>query len=171
MTAAGCPSPTLAFSSLNGKRVRPRLDAESAASDKHSHFHSDLCINGERCHGSLRLCHAAVTEHSAVFYSAPGAAARRLGLIRGPGSAGVVPVLRPDSSSCFQQISSWRDPCEAKPCENEAPCHSMEQDFYCACPEGFEGKRCERLRESCRSPPCQGDPPPKHTPSPLMALR
>lgn len=33
----------------------------------------------------------------------------------------------------------------------------MDQDFYCACPEGFEGKTCERLKDDCRTAPCQGD--------------
>lgn len=64
------------------------------------------------------------------------------------------------SSSRLAQIPSWSDPCEPDPCENEATCHSMEQDFYCACPEGYEGKTCEQLRERCESAPCQGDPGP-----------
>ncbi|KAF3850134.1 hypothetical protein F7725_019853 [Dissostichus mawsoni] len=54
-------------------------------------------------------------------------------------------------------ISGWTpsDACDPNPCENEAQCHSMEQDFYCACPEGFEGKTCERLKENCQTAPCQ----------------
>uniref|UniRef100_A0A3B3H9I7 EGF-like domain-containing protein n=1 Tax=Oryzias latipes TaxID=8090 RepID=A0A3B3H9I7_ORYLA len=37
----------------------------------------------------------------------------------------------------FPQISSWlpSDACDPDPCENGATCHSMDQDFYCACPE------------------------------------
>lgn len=62
-------------------------------------------------------------------------------------------------SSCFPQISSWSpsDTCDPNPCENEATCHSMDQDFYCACPEGYEGKTCEQLKENCKTTPCQGD--------------
>lgn len=33
----------------------------------------------------------------------------------------------------------------------------MYQDFYCACPEGYAGKTCGRLKEDCRARPCQGD--------------
>lgn len=67
------------------------------------------------------------------------------------------------------QMASWSDPCEPDPCENGATCHSMEQDFYCACPEGYEGKTCEQLRGSCQSAPCQGeglDPAPRGPPAP-----
>uniref|UniRef100_A0AAQ5XKJ2 Delta-like protein n=1 Tax=Amphiprion ocellaris TaxID=80972 RepID=A0AAQ5XKJ2_AMPOC len=31
----------------------------------------------------------------------------------------------------------------------------MDQDFYCACPEGYEGKTCEQLKENCQTTPCQ----------------
>lgn len=59
----------------------------------------------------------------------------------------------------FPQISSWSpsDACDPNPCQNEAKCHSMDPDFYCACPEGYEGKTCERLKENCKTTPCQGD--------------
>lgn len=60
--------------------------------------------------------------------------------------------------SSFLQISSWSSPdaCDPNPCENNAKCHSMEQDFYCACPEGYEGKTCERLKVDCKEKTCQG---------------
>uniref|UniRef100_A0A4W6FQQ5 Delta-like protein n=1 Tax=Lates calcarifer TaxID=8187 RepID=A0A4W6FQQ5_LATCA len=59
----------------------------------------------------------------------------------------------------FSQVPSWSpsDACDPNPCENDAKCHSIYQDFYCACPEGYEGKTCERLKENCQTTPCQGD--------------
>lgn len=61
--------------------------------------------------------------------------------------------------SWFPQISSWSpsDSCDPNPCKNEAMCHSMEQDFYCACPGGYEGKTCERLKDHCETAPCQSE--------------
>jgi len=51
---------------------------------------------------------------------------------------------------------SHSNPCESNPCENKASCYSLPGDFYCACPEDFEGKTCENRKDHCKTTPCQG---------------
>ncbi|KAG9344704.1 hypothetical protein JZ751_010390 [Albula glossodonta] len=45
------------------------------------------------------------------------------------------------------------NPCDPNPCQNRAPCHSLSGDYYCACPEGYEGKDCSQLKDHCRMAP------------------
>ncbi|KAL0164367.1 hypothetical protein M9458_040120, partial [Cirrhinus mrigala] len=48
------------------------------------------------------------------------------------------------------------NPCEPNPCQNMASCYSLPGDFYCACPEDYEGKTCENRKDHCKTTPCQG---------------
>ncbi|XP_069371182.1 protein jagged-2b isoform X1 [Paralichthys olivaceus] len=70
---------------------------------------------------------------------------------------GFVCECPPEFAGQLCEIPSWSpsDACDPNPCKNEAQCHSIYQDFYCACPEDYEGKTCERLKENCKTVPCQ----------------
>ena len=47
-------------------------------------------------------------------------------------------------------------PCSPNPCQNKAQCHSLMGDFYCACPDDYEGKTCSELKDHCQTNPCEG---------------
>ena len=57
-------------------------------------------------------------------------------------------------------------PCSPNPCQNKAQCHSMVGDFYCACPDEYEGKTCSELKDPCRTNPCEGRNPDLTPPEP-----
>nr|XP_023860979.1 basement membrane-specific heparan sulfate proteoglycan core protein isoform X4 [Salvelinus alpinus] len=43
-------------------------------------------------------------------------------------------------------------PCDRNPCLNGARCmHSAEYEYQCLCKDGFEGERCEVVRDTCQS--------------------
>ncbi|KAJ3606454.1 hypothetical protein NHX12_025975, partial [Muraenolepis orangiensis] len=74
------------------------------------------------------------------------------------GQRGFVCECPAEFSGELCEIPSWMpfpDPCDPNPCENQAKCHGQDQDFYCACPQGYQGKTCGQLRGRCRRPPCQ----------------
>lgn len=48
------------------------------------------------------------------------------------------------------------DYCESGPCQNGAQCFSLASDYYCKCPEDYEGKNCSQLKDHCLITPCQG---------------
>lgn len=48
------------------------------------------------------------------------------------------------------------DYCEGNPCQNGAPCFNLATDYYCKCPEDYEGKNCSHLKDHCRTTPCEG---------------
>uniref|UniRef100_A0A1I7YEK9 EGF-like domain-containing protein n=1 Tax=Steinernema glaseri TaxID=37863 RepID=A0A1I7YEK9_9BILA len=41
------------------------------------------------------------------------------------------------------------DECDPSPCEYDAPCTDLENDFNCSCPLGTDGKRCEINFDDC----------------------
>uniref|UniRef100_A0A8C2KB52 Delta-like protein n=1 Tax=Cyprinus carpio TaxID=7962 RepID=A0A8C2KB52_CYPCA len=47
------------------------------------------------------------------------------------------------------------DYCESGPCQNGAQCFSLASDYYCKCPEDYEGKNCSQLKDHCLITPCQ----------------
>lgn len=49
------------------------------------------------------------------------------------------------------------DPCSPNPCHNKAQCHSLMGDFYCSCPDDYEGKTCSELKDHCKTNQCQGN--------------
>lgn len=55
---------------------------------------------------------------------------------------------------CILQVD--HDHCSPNPCENDAPCFNTQADYYCHCPEDWEGKNCSTPRLQCNSPPCEG---------------
>lgn len=48
------------------------------------------------------------------------------------------------------------DYCSPNPCQNGAPCFNLATDYYCACPEDYEGKNCSHLKDHCRTTTCKG---------------
>lgn len=48
------------------------------------------------------------------------------------------------------------DYCEGNPCQNGAPCFNLATDYFCKCPEDYEGKNCSHLKDHCRTTPCEG---------------
>ncbi|EDO49614.1 predicted protein, partial [Nematostella vectensis] len=46
------------------------------------------------------------------------------------------------------------DNCASSPCQNGGRCESLKDDFRCACPGGFTGRRCETEQDECLSDPC-----------------
>lgn len=53
------------------------------------------------------------------------------------------------------------DYCSPNPCQNGASCFNRATDYYCACPEDYEGKNCSHLKDHCRTTTCKGTPPPQ----------
>lgn len=49
------------------------------------------------------------------------------------------------------------DPCSPNPCRNKAQCHGLMGDFYCSCPEDYEGKTCSELKDHCKTNQCEGN--------------
>ncbi|KAH1007672.1 hypothetical protein HUJ04_004878 [Dendroctonus ponderosae] len=49
------------------------------------------------------------------------------------------------------------DHCNPDPCQNGAPCFKAQNDYYCHCPEGWQGKNCSQAKIVCDSPPCESD--------------
>lgn len=47
------------------------------------------------------------------------------------------------------------DHCSPDPCQNGASCFNTQQDYYCHCPEGWQGKNCSQPRLLCDNPPCR----------------
>lgn len=50
------------------------------------------------------------------------------------------------------------DYCEPNPCQNGAQCYNRASDYFCKCPEDYEGKNCSHLKDHCRTTPCEGIP-------------
>ncbi|WKY15616.1 hypothetical protein Q1695_000808 [Nippostrongylus brasiliensis] len=48
-----------------------------------------------------------------------------------------------------------RDPCESRPCRNNASCAADGDAFLCTCQSGFAGKLCETDVNECELTPCQ----------------
>uniref|UniRef100_A0A4W5PDP5 Delta-like protein n=1 Tax=Hucho hucho TaxID=62062 RepID=A0A4W5PDP5_9TELE len=61
------------------------------------------------------------------------------------------PVQTFDKSDIVQS-----NPCSPNPCQNKAQCHSLMEDFYCACPDDYEGNTCSKLKDHCKTNPCEG---------------
>lgn len=47
--------------------------------------------------------------------------------------------------------------CTPNPCQNSARCFNTQADYYCHCPENWEGKNCSIPRIQCVNPPCTGE--------------
>ena len=54
-------------------------------------------------------------------------------------------------SRCENAISF----CEDQPCENNAECVDLFEDYFCVCPKGTDGKNCETAPDRCLGSPCQ----------------
>lgn len=52
-----------------------------------------------------------------------------------------------DETFAENSINNQPNPCASSPCENGGSCSTRYSTFYCSCPEGFSGLRCE-LEES-----------------------
>jgi len=63
-------------------------------------------------------------------------------------------VFLNEKVSCIFQVD--HDHCSPNPCDNDAPCFNTQADYYCHCPEDWEGKNCSMPRLQCSSPPCEG---------------
>uniref|UniRef100_A0A6Q2ZCH1 Delta-like protein n=1 Tax=Esox lucius TaxID=8010 RepID=A0A6Q2ZCH1_ESOLU len=48
------------------------------------------------------------------------------------------------------------DYCMESPCQNGAQCFNLATDYFCKCPEDYEGKNCSHLKDHCRTTPCKG---------------
>ena len=47
--------------------------------------------------------------------------------------------------------------CDDQPCLNNANCINLLGDFFCACPSGTDGKRCETAPDRCIGNPCMNN--------------
>lgn len=59
----------------------------------------------------------------------------------------------------FLSLATWQldiDYCEPNPCQNGAQCYNRASDYFCKCPEDYEGKNCSHLKDHCRTTPCEG---------------
>jgi len=72
------------------------------------------------------------------------------------------PVLR---------LQVQNDPCGPNPCHNKAKCHSLVSDFYCSCPDDYEGKTCSELKDHCKTNRCRGNAPGGGGPGGLLMAR
>lgn len=45
--------------------------------------------------------------------------------------------------------------CNESTCENNADCINLFQDFFCSCPSGTDGKRCQTSPQRCIGDPCR----------------
>lgn len=54
----------------------------------------------------------------------------------------------------YDRLQNDYDHCNPDPCENDAPCYNTQADYYCHCPERWQGKNCSLPRLSCDNPPC-----------------
>lgn len=48
------------------------------------------------------------------------------------------------------------DHCNPDPCQNGASCFNTQADYYCHCPERWQGKNCSLPKLTCDNPPCDG---------------
>lgn len=56
-------------------------------------------------------------------------------------------------------LAIWQldiDYCEPNPCQNGAQCYNRASDYFCKCPEDYEGKNCSHLKDHCRTTTCEG---------------
>ena len=65
-----------------------------------------------------------------------------------------IPFYFPFLSLHYLQLDI--DYCEPNPCQNGAQCFNLAMDYFCNCPEDYEGKNCSHLKDHCRTTPCEG---------------
>lgn len=44
--------------------------------------------------------------------------------------------------------------CDSNPCNNDAKCKDLKDDYECICKPGFSGRNCDIERSECLSNPC-----------------
>ncbi|XP_035824571.1 uncharacterized protein LOC101861248 [Aplysia californica] len=84
----------------------------------------------------------------AGFYSAPGAQLCT--------ECSSNQISSPGSSFCVDGASTL---CATNPCANSGVCRVENHQFYCECPAGFRGRRCEEEINACASSPCYYNSP------------
>lgn len=57
----------------------------------------------------------------------------------------------------FPSFQIVLDLCNPNPCQQGAPCHSIEGRYICACPEGYLGNECMTLKNPCIGQHCSGN--------------
>lgn len=114
---------------------------------------SGPCRNGGRCHALL---------DSFMCECQPGFTGMTCEVSGGPGYCVVdtawwvrAHLLGP-SFFCLQVQN---DPCSPNPCHKQAQCHGLMGDFYCSCPDNYEGKTCSELKDHCKTNQCKGETP------------
>uniref|UniRef100_A0A3B3VLV2 Protein jagged-2-like n=1 Tax=Poecilia latipinna TaxID=48699 RepID=A0A3B3VLV2_9TELE len=55
----------------------------------------------------------------------------------------------------ISSLKVQNDPCNPNPCQNKAQCNSLAGDFYCSCPDDYEGKTCSELKDHCKTNQCE----------------
>lgn len=61
------------------------------------------------------------------------------------------------SDLLVSSLKVQNDRCNPNPCQNKAQCHSLSGDFYCSCPDHYEGKTCSELKDHCKTNQCKGN--------------
>lgn len=57
----------------------------------------------------------------------------------------------------ISSLKVQKDPCNPNPCQSKAQCNSLAGDFYCSCPDDYEGKTCSELKDHCKTHQCEGN--------------
>ena len=42
--------------------------------------------------------------------------------------------------------------CSISPCLNGGKCFNVEADYECSCPDEYEGKNCQNIKDKCKLP-------------------
>ncbi|XP_075390685.1 factor VII-activating protease [Tenrec ecaudatus] len=62
------------------------------------------------------------------------------------------------STFTYSENPNWYytedDPCQSDPCEHGGDCLVRGDTFKCSCPPLFSGKRCQNVKNMCKSSPC-----------------
>ncbi|KAH8409560.1 hypothetical protein KR222_008523 [Zaprionus bogoriensis] len=104
-----------------------------------------VCINGGVCSASIRLSDASefnIVDSPTLVLSGPH-------------------IIHDYTCQCAkgyagEQCARRQDPCIPSPCQGQALCRRMGNDFQCECPANREGKRCQKERSDvCYGKPCR----------------
>lgn len=105
----------------------------------------DICANGGVCSAHIRISDTkdfSIVDSPTLVLTGPR-------------------IVHEHSCQCVkgytgEQCARRQDPCIPSPCQGQAQCRRMGNDFQCECPSNREGKHCQRERSDvCWAKPCR----------------